>query len=108
MTWTIALIMLPAALTFADTEPVTNPVYTCKFKAGDVVIEQVETSGDVMVKVGGQAHQYVMDLRKLVPRDRGLPSYLFQPELKRWQLLNDQGEAIESAECTSKPSLKTG
>ncbi|MGO4739928.1 hypothetical protein AB4099_25495 [Bosea sp. 2KB_26] len=108
MTLMIAMILLPMSLALADTEPVTNPVYTCKFKAGEVVIEQVESSGDVMVKADGQARQYVMDKLKLVPREQGLPTYVFQPELKRWQLLNDRGEAIESTECSAKPSLKTG
>lgn len=105
----IAVLLIPTALAFvAATEPTTNPVYTCKFKAGEIVIEQAEPSGDVMIQVDGQARRYVMDKLKLVPRDRGLPSYLFQPDLKRWQLLNDQGEPIESTVCTEKPSLKTG
>lgn len=105
----IAILILPVALTLAaDPDPVTNPVYTCKFEGGLIVIEQPEPSGDVMVEVHGQARPYVMDKLRLVPRDQALPSFLFQPDLKRWQWLNDQGEAIESVACTEKPALKTG
>ncbi|PTM42831.1 hypothetical protein [Bosea sp. 124] len=105
----IAVLFAPMVFALvADTDPVTNPVYTCPFKAGQVVIEQAEPSGDVIVQVDGQARPYVMDKLKLVPKDRGLPSFLFQPDLKRWQWLNDQGDPTESVGCTEKPSLKTG
>ena len=105
----IAIFLLPMGLALvAETDPLPKPVYTCKFDAGQVVIEQPDTSGDVMVEVRGQARQYVMDKLKLVPRDQGLPSLLFQPDLKRWQLLNDLGEPIESISCTEKPALNTG
>lgn len=105
----IAMFLLPIGLALvAETDPVPNPVYTCKFAAGHIVIEQPEPSGDVMVEVRGQAQRYVMDKLKLVPRDQDFPSFLFQPDLKRWQWLNDQGHPIESVICTEKPVLKTG
>lgn len=103
----IAVVLLPMSLALvAGTDP--NPVYVCKFGAGNIVIEQAGPAGDVMVEVHGQARPYVMDKLKLVPRDQGLPSFHFQPDLKRWQWLNDQGEAIESVACTEKPALKAG
>lgn len=105
----IAVLLLPMGLALvAETDPVPNPVYTCIFDAGQIVIEHPEPSGDVMVEVRGEARRYVMDKLKLVPRDQGLPSFLFQPDLKRWQWLNDQGQPIESMVCTEKPALKTG
>ncbi|AMJ61069.1 hypothetical protein [Bosea sp. PAMC 26642] len=105
----IAVLLLPLGLALvAETDPVPHPVYTCKFEAGQIVIEQAEPSGNVTVEVNGQARQYVMDKLKLVPRDQGLPSFLFQPDLKRWQWLNDQGEPIESTTCAEKPALKAG
>lgn len=105
----IAVLLLPMGLALvADTDPVPNPIYTCNFEAGQIIIEQAEPSGDVMVEVHGQARRYVMDKLKLVPREQGFPSFLFQPDLKRWQWLNDQGQPIESMVCTEKPALKTG
>ncbi|KFC64771.1 hypothetical protein FG93_05061 [Bosea sp. LC85] len=105
----IAVLLVPITLVLVtDTDPVTNPIYTCAFEAGQIVIQQPEQSGEVTVEVHGQARRYAMDKLKLVPRDQGLPSFRFQPDLKRWQWLNDQGEPIESVGCTEKPSLKTG
>ena len=105
----IAVLLVPTALVLlADTDPTTNPIYTCPFKAGQIVIQQPEHSGEVTVEVHGQARRYLMDKLKLVPKDQGLPSLVFQPDVKLWQLLNDQGEAVESVACTEKPSLKTG
>ncbi|KPF68326.1 hypothetical protein IP69_11720 [Bosea sp. AAP35] len=105
----VALLLLPVSLAIAaDTDPVANPIFTCKFEAGQIVIEQAEASGDVTVEVKGQARPYVMDKLKLVPRDQGLPSFLFQPDMRRWQWLNDQGEPIESVVCAEKPALKAG
>lgn len=105
----IAGIIVPLSLVgVADNEPLQNPVYTCQFNAGRIVIEQVNEVGDLTVEVEGKARQYVRENRKLVPRDKGLPSLLFEPDLKQWQLLNDLGEPTESAVCTEKPSLKTG
>jgi len=105
----IAVLLLPIAVALAaETDPVTNPVYTCKFEAGQIVIEQADVSGEVTVEVAGQARRYVMDKLKLVPREGGLPAFLFQPDLKRWQWLDDQGAPVESVVCTEKPSLKTG
>lgn len=105
----ITLVLVPLSLSLvAGTDPIPNPVHACKFEAGDIVIEQAGPAGDVTVEIHGQARPYVMDKLKLVPRDQGLPSFLFQPDLKRWQWLNDQGEAIESVACTEKPALKTG
>jgi hypothetical protein len=105
----IAVFLLPIGLGLvAQTDPVPNPVYTCNFDAGQIVIEEPEPSGDVTVEVRGEARRYVMEKLKLVPREQGLPSFLFQPDLKRWQWLNDQGQPIESVACTEKPALKTG
>ena len=104
----VAVLLVPFTVIWVADDRVTNPVYTCKFKAGQIVIEQTEPSGDVMVEVHGQARPYVMDKLKLVPRDPGLPSFLFQADLKRWQWLNDQGDPIESVTCAEKPALKTG
>lgn len=105
----IAVVLLPMSVTLvAGTDPVPNPVYACKFGAGNIVIEPVGPGGDVTVEIHGQARPYVMDKLKLVPRNQGLPSFLFQPDLKRWQWLNDQGVSIESVACTEKPPLKTG
>lgn len=105
----VALLLMPVSLALAaETDPVANPVYTCKFDAGQIVIEQADPSGDVTVEVKGTARPYVMEKLKLVPRDQGLPTFLFQPDMKRWQWLNDQGEPIESIVCVEKPALKTG
>jgi hypothetical protein len=105
----LAAIILPFSLVWvADNGSVPNPIYTCQFKAGQIVIEQANEAGEVTVEVDGKARQYVMENRKLIPRDQGLPTLRFQPDLKQWQWLNDQGEPIESTVCTEKPSLKTG
>jgi hypothetical protein len=103
------LLLMPLSVAWlAATEPTRNPVLTCHFKAGQVVIEQADSTGDVSVEVYGHSRRYVMDKLKLNPREAGLPTFLFQPDIKRWQWLNDKGEPIESTVCTEKPSLKTG
>ena len=105
----VALLLMPMGLALAaETDPVANPVFTCQFKAGRIVIEQANAAGEVTVEVDGKARQYALQERKLVPRDQGLPTLLFQPDLKQWQWLNEQGEPIESTVCTEKPSIKTG
>jgi hypothetical protein len=105
----VALLLMPMGLALAaETDPVANPVFTCQFKAGRIVIEQANAAGEVTVEVDGKARQYALQERKLVPRDQGLPTLLFQPDQKQWQWLNEQGEPIESTVCTEKPSLKTG
>lgn len=105
----IAILSLSMGVVLAaEKDPVTNPIYTCKFEAGQIVIEQADVTGEVTVEVSGQARRYVMDKLKLVPRDGGLPSFLFQPDLKRWQWLDNQGAPVESVACTEKQSLKTG
>ena len=105
----IALLLLPVGLALVvETDPVPNPIYTWNFEAGQIIIEQAEPSGEVMVEVHGQARPYVMDKLRLIARDQGLPSFLFQPDLKRWQWLNGEGAPIESMVCTEKPALKTG
>lgn len=72
------------------------------------MIEQANAAGEVMVEVDGKALKYALQERKIVPRDQGLPTLLFLPDLKQWQWLNEQGGPIESTMCTEKPSLKTG
>ena len=52
-----------------------NPVYRCKFDAGQIVTEQPEPSGDVMVEVRGEAKRYVMDELKLVPATWACPRF---------------------------------
>ncbi len=105
----VALLLMPMGLALAaETDPVANPVFTCQFKAGQIVIERANEAGEVTVEIDGKARQYALQERKLVPRDQGLPTLLFKPDLKQWQWLNDQGEPIDSAVCTEKPSLKTG
>lgn len=103
----VTLLLVPIALALsADIDPVSNPVYKCKFDAGQIVIQQAEASGDVTGD--GQARQYVMDKLKLGRRAPGLPAFFFQPDLTRWQWLNDQGEPLESTACSEQPTLKTG
>jgi hypothetical protein len=103
----ILIVAMPLQLVAAP-DPVAKPVYTCKFETGQIVIEQADATDDVSVEFQGQVHRYVMEKLKLVPREQGLPSFLFQPDIKQWQWLNDKGDPIESTVCTEKPALKTG
>ncbi len=105
----VALLLMPLNLTpVADTDPVANPVYTCKFNAGLIVIGQAEENGQLTVEINGQARPYVMEKLRLVPRERGLPTFLFQPDVRRWQWLDTMAEPIESIACSEKPSLNAG
>lgn len=108
MIFQIAAIIVSLGLGMANSEPVVDPIYTCQFKAGRIVIEKANEAGEVTVEVGGTARQYVKQSRKLVPREQNLPSLLFDPDLKQWKMLNELGEPIESVVCTEMPQLKTG
>lgn len=55
----VALLLMPMGLALAaETDPVANPVFTCQFKAGRIVIEQANAEGEVTVEVDGKARQY--------------------------------------------------
>lgn len=105
----VALLLMPLSLTpVAETDPVANPVYTCKFDAGLIVIGQAEENGRLTVEIDVQARPYVMEKLRLVPREQGFPTFLFQPDVRRWQWLDDKAEPIESVACTEKPALSAG
>lgn len=78
-----------------------SSTYICKFETGVVVIDPVGPDGAITVEVAGRRRPYALDDEKLVPHEAGLPTLLFQPGLKRWKRLNENGETIEITICKS-------
>ncbi|RYF25524.1 MAG: hypothetical protein EOO23_08965 [Comamonadaceae bacterium] len=96
----IALAIAPVSAADASV------IYTCKFEVGVVVINHLGPENAV-VQLAGEDRRYVFDDEKLVPRDTGLPTFLFQSGLKRWKLLNESGETLEITICKAAASSAT-
>ena len=92
--------LISSVVFLASHAPVgSSQSYECKFEAGTAVISHHGFNGAATVEIDGEAFSYVFEEDKLVPRTQGTPTYLFQPELKRWKLLNQQGETVEITVC---------
>lgn len=96
----LAALLVPSALfltTHADTD--RGVTYTCKFEGGCDCHRPLDAAGGVTVQIHGEARRYVFHQQKLVPEDDRMPTYYFQTELKRWKLLNNSGETVETTCC---------
>ncbi len=102
----LAALLVPSALLATHFEPDTDVTYTCKLGGSVIVIDQPEAAGRATVQVNGEALEYVFDQQKLVPREPRLPTYFFQADLKRWKLLNDNGETVETTVCKARFSSR--
>ena len=69
-----------------------------------IVFDHPDAAGGVTVQIHGEARRYVFHQQKLVPEDDRMPTYYFQTELKRWKLLNNSGETVETTVCKASLS----
>lgn len=99
----LATLLAPSAVVLSSYgyALASTKTYECKFAAGVVVIDVPGPDGITPVEVAGQRHAYASHEGKLIPHDTGLPTLLFQPGLKRWKILNENGETIEITICKS-------
>lgn len=101
-----AALVIPSAVFLANhAQPDADVSYICNFAGGVIVIEHPQPTGRVTVQIDGEARPYILDQQKLMPMEAGLPTYYFQSELKRWKLLDERGETLETTVCkTGVPS----
>lgn len=94
-----SLLALGIALLIGNEAQASGTTYICKFEVGIVVIGDQSGDGARDVKLDGRTRSYISDEYKLVPQAAGLPTLLFQPELRRWKVLNERGETVEISVC---------